>query len=226
MMEIKWKIFKNIGEKQVIRFDAFSLPALVDIYSATANPLQDKNHQYKKNNLTDSVNEALMNELGYLAVCIDEKNNVVKTYGDTGKYLLQKNFNLNLPDLLPKSLATAFFTASRTALKSNEKVVVKGINIKSEETKSLVAQYNSFIIEPEIKIMADFFDNQIKVLLLEATFLEAELARTASRLVSMDSAQNEAEKYLTVQELALLNAQRSIQNARILETIAAMHKSG
>jgi len=130
----KWKIFKNIGEKQVIRFDAFSLPALVDIYSATANPLQDKNHQYKKNNLTDSVNEALMNELGYLAVCIDEKNNVVKTYGDTGKYLLQKNFNLNLPDLLPKSLATAFFTASRTALKSNEKVVVKGINIKSEET--------------------------------------------------------------------------------------------
>lgn len=98
------------------------------------------------------------------------------------------------------------------------------VNTKSGETKSLVDQYNSFIIEPEIKIMADFFDNQIKVLLLEAAFLEAELARTASRLVSMDSAQNEAEKYLSVQELALVNAQKSIQNARILETIAAMHK--
>lgn len=99
------------------------------------------------------------------------------------------------------------------------------VNIKNDETKELVEQYNNFIVEPEIKIMADFFDNQIKVLLLEATFLEAELARTASRLVTMDSAQNEAEKYLTNQELALLNAQRSIQNARILETIAAMHKN-
>jgi F0F1-type ATP synthase gamma subunit len=98
------------------------------------------------------------------------------------------------------------------------------VNVKSADTKSLVDQYNSFIVEPEIKIMSNFFDDQIKVLLLEATFLEAELARTASRLVSMDSAQNEAEKYLSVQQLSLINAQRSIQNARILETIAAMHK--
>lgn len=98
------------------------------------------------------------------------------------------------------------------------------VNTKLKESEDIVQQYNSFIVEPEIKIMADFFDNQIKVLLLEATFLEAELARTASRLISMDSAQNEAEKYLSGQELAFVNAQRSIQNARILETIAAMHK--
>ena len=130
----KWKIYKNIGEKEVIRFDAFSLPALVDIKSATSLTSRDKNHQYQKNNLTDSVNEALMSELGYLLVCIDEKNNVVQTYGDTTKYLLQKNFKLNLADLLPKPLAVAFFTASRTALQSNEKVVVKGINIKKNET--------------------------------------------------------------------------------------------
>lgn len=99
------------------------------------------------------------------------------------------------------------------------------VNEKTTESQDKINEYNNFIVEPEIKIMADFFDNQIKVLLLESTFLEAELARTGSRLISMDSAQNEAEKYLSVQELALVNAQRSIQNARILETIAAMHKS-
>lgn len=98
------------------------------------------------------------------------------------------------------------------------------MNDKSSQSEDLLKQYNNFIVEPEIKIMVDFFDNQIKILLLEATFLEAELARTASRLISMDTAQNEAEKYLTSQELLLLNAQRSIQNARILETVAAMHK--
>lgn len=98
------------------------------------------------------------------------------------------------------------------------------VNSQTKDSKELIGQINSYIIEPEIKIMVDFFDSQIKTLLLEATFLEAELARTASRLISMDSAQNEAEKYLTTQELLLLNAQRSIQNARILETVAAMHE--
>ncbi len=98
------------------------------------------------------------------------------------------------------------------------------VDTRTAQTQKEANEYNNYIIEPEIKIMADFFDNQIKVLLLESTFLEAELARTASRLISMDSAQNEAEKYLTIQQLSLVNAQRSIQNARILETIAAMHK--
>lgn len=98
------------------------------------------------------------------------------------------------------------------------------VNTQTGKSEELIAQINNFIIEPEIKIMVDFFDNQIKVILLEATFLEAELARTASRLISMDSAQNEAEKYLSTQELLLLNAQRSIQNARILETVAALHR--
>lgn len=96
------------------------------------------------------------------------------------------------------------------------------ISLKTGLSKELINQINSFIIEPELKTIVDFFDNQIKILLLEATFLESELARTASRLISMDNAQNEAEKYLNIQKILLLNAKRSIANVRILETIAAM----
>lgn len=99
------------------------------------------------------------------------------------------------------------------------------VGMEIEVPKELVSQIKDYIIEPEIKTMVDFFDSQIKILLLEAAFLEAELARTASRLISMDNAQNEAEKYLKSQQNLLLNAQRSIQNARILEMIAAMKKA-
>lgn len=98
------------------------------------------------------------------------------------------------------------------------------VDLETQSSGELIKQINSFIIEPEIKIMVDFFDSQIKILLLEAAFLESELARTASRLISMDNAQNEAQKYLDTQEILLINAQRSIQNSRILETIAAMKK--
>lgn len=97
------------------------------------------------------------------------------------------------------------------------------INKSTSASKELVEQYGKFIIEPEIKIMAEFFDGQIKILLMESAFLEAELARTASRLITMDSAQNEAQKYLVKQKQLLFNAQRSVINGRILETIAAMN---
>jgi len=96
------------------------------------------------------------------------------------------------------------------------------INAKNRETTQLATQYNSYIVEPEIQIMAEFFDDQIKTLLLATTFLEAELARTASRLISMDRAQSEAEKYLIGKQTLLFNARRSIANGRILEMVAGM----
>lgn len=98
------------------------------------------------------------------------------------------------------------------------------VDEKNNQSEELANMHNNYIVEPELKIIRDFFDSQIKILLLEAAFLESELARTASRLISMDSAQNEADKYLTAQQMLMLKAQRSIQNSRILETIAAMRR--
>ena len=134
MVNKKWKIYKNIGEKEVIRFDAFSVPASVDIKSVASLTSGDSSHQYKKNNLSELVNEALMNELGYLLVCIDEKNNVIQTYGDTAKYLLQKNFNLNHRRSFTLSLSQSlFYGKPGTASQSGEKMVINGINIKKDQ---------------------------------------------------------------------------------------------
>lgn len=129
----KWKIYKSIGKKERVPFDTFSIPILADFKSTTASVSRDMNLNSQNNNLTELVNEAFINEVGYLLVCINEKNEVIKTYGDTTKYLLQKNFKLNLADLLPKPLAIAFYAASRTALQTNKKVVVKGINVTNKE---------------------------------------------------------------------------------------------
>ncbi|MGI8582843.1 MAG: chemotaxis protein CheB [Chitinophagaceae bacterium] len=126
----KWKIYKNLETKRVVRFDAFSLPEL----KATPVPLsRDESYQNTNNTLAEAVNESLVTELDYLAVCIDENNHVVKTYGDTTKYLLQKNFNLNLTELLPRPLAVAFNTLSINTLKTNKKVTVNGVKVKNGE---------------------------------------------------------------------------------------------
>lgn len=83
---------------------------------------------------------------------------------------------------------------------------------------------NSFIFEPEISKTLEFFDHQITTLLLEASFLESELARTASRLIAMDQAQVEANKYIKEYQKLRAYTKRSIDNNMILEGIAARTK--
>ncbi len=81
-----------------------------------------------------------------------------------------------------------------------------------------------FILEPEIAEMLVFFDSQMGALLLQEAFLEAELSRTAARLISMDEAQDNAGKYIKVEKNMLNIQKKSIVNMRILETINAFAK--
>ncbi|MDO8618934.1 MAG: F0F1 ATP synthase subunit gamma [Candidatus Daviesbacteria bacterium] len=80
-----------------------------------------------------------------------------------------------------------------------------------------------FIFEPELGKILDFFDSQVTNLLLQQTFLESELSRTAARLISMDSAQSNADKFITEQKIQLATVKRSIANSRLLETYTALH---
>lgn len=80
----------------------------------------------------------------------------------------------------------------------------------------------TYIFEPELKKMLDFFDNQVVSLLLEQTFLESEMARTASRLMSMDKAQINAEEVLDQQKLLLGQAKKTDINMALLETSASL----
>lgn len=134
----KWKIYRNLEAKRTALFDTFSLPAFADNKPIAANTSVNDNYDTKKNNLYELLNEAITHDLGYTAICIDENNQVIKTFGDTAKYFLQKNFNLNLTDLLPAPLAVAFNTASRHALQSDEGAVIKGIKIKNNEQSHTV----------------------------------------------------------------------------------------
>lgn len=83
----------------------------------------------------------------------------------------------------------------------------------------------TFILEPEIRRMMEFFDSQIKNVLLFETFLEAELARVASRLISMDQAQSNAEELLKREKQQLIFAKRDLFNKKTLETWIAIRGS-
>lgn len=79
-----------------------------------------------------------------------------------------------------------------------------------------------FIFEPELIKILSFFDSQILTLLLEGTFLESELSRTASRFISMDQAETEANKFIKENQTIKAYIKRNMDNNTILENFAAM----
>ena len=126
----KYKIYKNLETKRLLQFDAFSLPELVDPKRKTSSFSYEDIAQSTNNSQAEKMHTSLAEDLDYLAVCIDENNNVVRSYGDTTKYFLQKHYTSNLEELLPKPLSVAFNTIKTTALKTNEKSALTGIKIK------------------------------------------------------------------------------------------------
>lgn len=79
-----------------------------------------------------------------------------------------------------------------------------------------------FIFEPQLPKILQFFDSQMITLLLEATFLESELARTASRFISMDQAETEANKLIKQYRQLKAYAKSNLDNNKILENYASM----
>ncbi len=129
-----WKIYKNIEKKQAVNFEGFFLPQMAGVKGHQPGVLPAVPSKNTNHTMEEAVNATLVRDLEYLGICIDANNNVIRTYGDTTKFLLQKNFNTNLADLLPGPLAVAFNSLCIQTKKSNEKTSLHGIKIKQGET--------------------------------------------------------------------------------------------
>lgn len=130
LLNKKWKIYKNLRTKRNVFSDVFSVPEFMTRENKTAEKSTERNNKVTINTLAETAGNEVMNELGYMMVWVNENNEILKTFGDTSRYLLQKNFNSNLAELLRPQLSVAFKMAAKKAIKLNNKVVVNGIQIK------------------------------------------------------------------------------------------------
>lgn len=128
----KWKIYKNLESRKTISLDAFTLPEFLETKNATSHSSPKHGLINDAHSIGEIMQESLADKLDYFAVCIDDRNHVLKAYGDSTKYLLQKHFTSHLPDLLPKPLAMAFSILNRKVGKTNEAAFINGIEVSSE----------------------------------------------------------------------------------------------
>lgn len=119
-------------------------------------------------------------------------------------------FYSSMKSLLVQQPVVTDITASST-------LVASGSNLHPQDKEGF-----KFIFEPDLGKILHFFDNQIITLLIEGTFLESELSRTASRFISMDGAETQANKFLKDYQLIKAYAKRNMDNNTILENFATM----
>ncbi|MGZ3835994.1 MAG: chemotaxis protein CheB, partial [Mucilaginibacter sp.] len=65
----KWKIYKNLETKRIVRFDAFSMPDLFDTKRTPALSILEDTSKNTNNTLAETVSATLVNELDCLVVC-------------------------------------------------------------------------------------------------------------------------------------------------------------
>lgn len=132
---------------------------------------------------------------------------------------------LYLVDILKDySRVFVFFSRLKSLLVQQPQAVDLTATEKVKEDLSLRDQKKAtrFIFEPDLSHILAFFDSQILTLLLEGTFLESELARTASRFISMDQAETEANKFISEYTKLKAYARRNMINNQILENFATI----
>jgi two-component system CheB/CheR fusion protein len=128
-----WKIYKNIEKKQAVNFDGFFLPQMAGVKGSQPGASLAAPPKNTNPTMEEAVNATIVRDLEYLGVCIDANKNVIRTYGDTTKFLLQKNFTSNLADLLPRPLEVALNSLTIQTKNTGEKTSLQGIQIKQGE---------------------------------------------------------------------------------------------
>src|SRR3989344_6678273 len=131
-------------------------------------------------------------ELSQLGQLIKEYQQVLVFYPELSTLLVQKPI---VSDITQSDLLTATPTTTTT---------------------------NYVIFEPELLKILEFFDNQIITLLLEQTFFESELSRTASRILSMDQAQIEAKRFIEGQGQLKAHTLRVEESSHLLENLTSL----
>jgi ATP synthase F1 gamma subunit len=80
------------------------------------------------------------------------------------------------------------------------------------------------LFEPEYGKILEFFQRQVRSLLFLHVMLEADLSRTAARLITMSGAEERSTALIKQKQSELRKIQASIANIKLLETFAGMGK--
>jgi two-component system CheB/CheR fusion protein len=163
----KWKVYRKNDSWLETEIYSFSGPKVEDIKVISLPDIlpdiKGGNNTYKLN-LTEDIHEVVMHASGYAGVCLDKNLNIMHSFGELSPYLLPKVLNFNLAQLLPHPLSGVFGAAVHRAIKYNERVVLKRIQIKEESSLLINVFIEPFVVRKTTqKLIVVLFSKDHKV---------------------------------------------------------------
>jgi two-component system CheB/CheR fusion protein len=139
VVDKRWKVYRNPEAHRGVSFNAFSLPDLPAAKRASSSRLAGNEDNGPGLLVEQAMNAHLSAAFECLHICMTERLRVVKAYGDSSRFLLQKHFTTDLNELLPKVLAVALKTLAGRALKSNGRAEASKIRIGGDGSPTMVS---------------------------------------------------------------------------------------
>jgi two-component system CheB/CheR fusion protein len=158
----KWRVYQKIGPFPEKHPFTFSAPVVEDCKVLSLPDHKGFNPLPTKSSFTEDMYEIVMHASGYAGVCVDKHLQIIQSFGDLSPYLLPKVLNFNLTQLLPHSLARVFGAAVHRAIKHNEQVKFKRIQIKEGNTLLVNVLIEPFIVRKNFQklILVLFSEDQ------------------------------------------------------------------
>jgi len=126
----KFKVYQNLDATHPVRFESFSLPEVSYKKRFDIPHQQELPQRTADRTLGDAVNETLMKDLGQLVICIDQNERILKYYGDTTRFLLQKIMTTDFTELLPGPLSVAYNAVVNQVVQNDKGASVTGIKVR------------------------------------------------------------------------------------------------
>ncbi|MFD2034273.1 CheR family methyltransferase [Belliella marina] len=199
----KWKIFKSIEVARNLRNTTYSTPGLErQMININLNATPQKGRV--KNNLTDLINQTLLEESGYDAgVWVDTNFEIMQTSGNYEKYLLPKIFNFNLLEMLPEELAIATSTSLKKAVNTNRKTIIKKVAFRRDDTLHSV----NILVKPFL------YEDQSAQNVVLVLFSEEQIKSTGKKDVEFFGVEAHTSRYFEDMKLELAETKNKLNEA-------------
>jgi two-component system CheB/CheR fusion protein len=206
----KWKIYRKTGSWLKTEPHSFSAPDVEGIKAISLPRIQTAKSTHTPS-LTEELYEVVLHASGYAGVCLDKNLTILHSFGELSAYLLPKVLNFNLTQLLPGQLSGIFGAAIHRAIKYNDRVVLKRIQIK-EKSPLLI----NVIIEP-------FVVRKTAQKLIVVLFSEDQKEEKEAKPQSLFDLPLHINEYMADIEAELKEARENLQ--QVFEKIEAFNKN-
>lgn len=136
----KWKIYRNKNTTKTGQIDGLGTLGSVNLFMTEGASYKSDKANTSTLNRTQSLNDILLAESNFSAVYINEHYELVQAAGNYQEYLHlpANNFDLNILKMVVPDLSVALSSGLRKAVKTHERIALKGIRLRKEQTLQTV----------------------------------------------------------------------------------------